>query len=321
MLVTIALFAYNQEKFIRDSIISVLEQDYKPLQIIISDDCSTDKTFNIIQEEIKKYKGPHEIIINRNSENLGVGAHVNKVMEIATGEWVIGAAGDDISLKNRVSVIVDEIRKTSKSVYSVWSSAQYMDENGKLLNKYIKDSGERAGIKDFAQKGIVMGCTHGWRKDVFNFFGPLDIDVMFEDNAISFRSYLLGEILYIHTPLVHYRTHKKNLTNYTNIKKPSKLYELAAKRAYKALVGYQQRLQDLKTFEKKNTISNIDIKFLRLLILKEYIKMCHLVNLYSDYPKVKKTILKVPILVGLKYIIRLISNKHREVGNNVSSKI
>jgi len=56
-LVSICLFAYNQEKYIKEAIRGVLNQTYENLGIIISDDCSTDNTYVIIKEEVEKYKG------------------------------------------------------------------------------------------------------------------------------------------------------------------------------------------------------------------------------------------------------------------------
>ena len=47
-LVTFALFTYNQERYVREAVEGVLAQTYEPLEIIISDDCSTDMTFSII---------------------------------------------------------------------------------------------------------------------------------------------------------------------------------------------------------------------------------------------------------------------------------
>ncbi len=51
LLVTFALFSYNQERFIREALRGALAQTYSPLQIVISDDCSQDRTFKIIQEQ------------------------------------------------------------------------------------------------------------------------------------------------------------------------------------------------------------------------------------------------------------------------------
>ena len=100
-LVTFALFAYNQEEYIRDAIQGALSQTYSPLQIILSDDNSSDNTFTIMQEIASQYKGPHQITLNRNQSNQGIGGHINKLMLLTKGEFIVIAAGDDISMPER----------------------------------------------------------------------------------------------------------------------------------------------------------------------------------------------------------------------------
>ena len=69
-LVTFALFAYNQERFIREAIEGAFAQTYEPLEIILSDDCSADRTFEIIQENAAAYLGPHSVFTYRTPYNL-----------------------------------------------------------------------------------------------------------------------------------------------------------------------------------------------------------------------------------------------------------
>ena len=59
-LVTFALFAYNQEDYIREAVQGALAQAYEPLEIILSDDCSSDRTYQIMQEMAVVYRGPHQ---------------------------------------------------------------------------------------------------------------------------------------------------------------------------------------------------------------------------------------------------------------------
>ena len=65
-LVTFALFAYNQEKYIREAIEGAFAQTYEPLEIILSDDCSVDRTFEIMTEMVVNYRGKHCIKLNKN---------------------------------------------------------------------------------------------------------------------------------------------------------------------------------------------------------------------------------------------------------------
>ncbi len=100
-LITFILFAYNQECFIRDAIEGALSQTYSPLEIILSDDCSTDSTFLIMKEMVTNYNGQHKIVINQNENNIGLCAHINRCVELSQGELLVGAAGDDVSLPER----------------------------------------------------------------------------------------------------------------------------------------------------------------------------------------------------------------------------
>src|SRR6056297_466684 len=94
-LVTFAVIAYNQERFIREAIEGAFAQTYQPLEIILSDDCSPDSTFEIMQEMAAAYGGPHGVILNRNQSNLGIVPHIDRVMTIVTGEFIVINAGDD----------------------------------------------------------------------------------------------------------------------------------------------------------------------------------------------------------------------------------
>ena len=109
-LITFALFAYNQEQIVHQAIEGAFSQTYSPLEIILSDDCSSDRTFEIMERMTSAYQGPHKVILNRNQKNLGIGRHYNKIMEMAHGEIKVGAAGDDISLPERTQITWEVFR-------------------------------------------------------------------------------------------------------------------------------------------------------------------------------------------------------------------
>jgi len=90
---SIIMITYNQENLVGIAIDSVLNQDTRPYEILISDDCSTDNTFNILAEYQKKH--PTIIKIYRQEKNLGIFGNLNSVYSKASGDIVSVLAGDD----------------------------------------------------------------------------------------------------------------------------------------------------------------------------------------------------------------------------------
>lgn len=90
--VSIMIPTYNQEAYISQAIESALMQDYNNIEIIISDDCSTDRTGEIA----KRYLSDHRVKYYRNSTNLGrVKNYHHTLYDLTSGEWVINLDGDD----------------------------------------------------------------------------------------------------------------------------------------------------------------------------------------------------------------------------------
>lgn len=131
-LVTFALFAYNQEKYIREAIEGAFAQTYEPLEIILSDDFSEDRTFEIMKSMASNYTGAHEIILRRNSRNVGTVDHVIRVARECKGKLLIVAAGDDVSYSQRAERLVDEWVKESYPEV-IFSDADVIDDGGKLI--------------------------------------------------------------------------------------------------------------------------------------------------------------------------------------------
>jgi glycosyltransferase involved in cell wall biosynthesis len=220
-LITFLVATYNQEKFIREAIASALAQTYSPLEIIISDDCSKDDTFQIATEMVAAYKGPHTVLLNRNPTNLGISAHANRIMELTRGELVVAAAGDDISSANRTEVIFQGWEDSGRKATSIFSSYEIITGDGCSEgiggvrgnaadpSKFQPLSGELFQFL-YRQLPVVNGCTHAWSRKLFDYFGPLRSDL--EDLALSFRSLAIGQLLYVHEPLVKYRRHGNNVS-------------------------------------------------------------------------------------------------------------
>jgi len=213
-LTTIFLFSYNQEKFISEAVSSILAQTYEPLQIIISDDCSCDRTYSLASKLVEEYDGPHRVLLNKNEKNLGIGKHVNRVMELAEGEIVVAAGGDDISLPERVSDIIEAWKNEGKIYLSMCSDMLTINEIGTPVNQLPIMKPITFDKVLHSKTRWMNGATHAWHKSLFEIFGPLREDVVSEDKVIGFRSLLLGQkIGYIEKILVKYRSHVGNVTS------------------------------------------------------------------------------------------------------------
>jgi glycosyltransferase involved in cell wall biosynthesis len=106
-LVSVLLIAFNQADVVADAVRGALQQTYSPLEILISDDCSTDDTSGEIQRAVGDYRGPHRIVTNRNERNEGISAHLSRLARMSSGELLVVAAGDDVSLPDRCARLVD----------------------------------------------------------------------------------------------------------------------------------------------------------------------------------------------------------------------
>jgi glycosyltransferase involved in cell wall biosynthesis len=214
-LVTFALFAYNQEKYIREAIEGALSQTYEPLEIIISDDGSSDKTGQIITNEISKYKGPHDIIFNKSDSNLGLGAQIKKISEIAKGLIIIMAAGDDISNRYRSEKIVKKFQENN-TVFAVFSNFNLISENGNPIENHLSiyKEDEKINFSSIIKNGggVGLGATYAYRRECFFWPWAYPKFIISEDRLLPLRANFLGGIKCISEPLISYRVNNNSLT-------------------------------------------------------------------------------------------------------------
>lgn len=207
-LVTFALFAYNQEKFIREAVEGALAQDYEPLEIILSDDCSSDSTFEIIEDIVRNYNGKHSIIINRNIKNCGLAEHINLVMRMASGDLIVVAAGDDISLSHRVQKNVDAWKNSNAKTILIQSNFYNIDELGNNLNNdFLAIDSHFEHIEKLINSNMfIVGATAAFTKNLMKDFPSLLPELVHEDRCTPFRARLLNASVFtIKEPLILYR--------------------------------------------------------------------------------------------------------------------
>jgi len=212
-LVTFAIAAYKQERFVEEAIRGALEQDYRPLEILITDDASPDGTAAAISRALEGYNGSVPVRVIRNPKNIGLIPTINRIMEEVNGEIIVGAAGDDVSYPTRTSEMV-AVFLADDQVHSVYTNAIVIDADGREQRLFYHNPPEPSLhlLGHAARQGLaILGASHAWRRRVFDVFGPLPEGGQFEDHGIGFRSAFLGTIQYLDRVLVRYRQHGENI--------------------------------------------------------------------------------------------------------------
>ena len=225
-LVTFAVFAYNQEKYIREAVEGAFSQTYEPLEIILSDDCSTDRTFEIMQEMAAAYDGPHEVRVRRNDINLGTAAHFSTVAALINGDALVAAAGDDISKPERSKVLFRQWMNSERR-QGIYHSNMLRFADGQDLASAAPVRPRKILSQKEAQSRIYNGGpyyllapTFMYTRDFLNQFPPLLGGSIVEDGPMIYRCALIAEFIHVDEFLVYARSTGENSGSGLTIRRP-----------------------------------------------------------------------------------------------------
>jgi glycosyltransferase involved in cell wall biosynthesis len=206
-LVSILLIAYRQASTIEAAMAGALAQTYRPLEIIVSDDASDDDTWQRIEAAAAGYAGPHRLRLNRNARNLGIGAHLSQLAQIAEGELLFVAAGDDVSLPERCDRVVQAWLASGRQLDLIASALIDIDDAGVEHGLVVPTElqGYRSLSEWAARPPFVVGAAQAWTRRLLERFGPLPPGSVAEDLMMVFRAIGSGGALTLREPLVRYR--------------------------------------------------------------------------------------------------------------------
>lgn len=206
--VSVILPAYNAERYIEESIQSVIRQDFKDYELIIINDGSTDHTQDIIDH----YKAVDERIVSINQVNQGLVATLNTGLSMARGEYIARIDGDDPWMSCKLSRQLQEF-KHDASLVLIGGGFEVIDEDGYYIETIFppteNDDLHRALMlrNVFGHAGIMMRKSAavqagGYRADV----GPT------EDYDLWIRLAKLGTIKNLAFPVYRYRINSAGIS-------------------------------------------------------------------------------------------------------------
>ena len=264
-LITFALFAYKQEQFVREAVEGAFSQTYEPLEIVLSDDCSPDNTFAIMQEMAAAYKGPHKVILSRNEKNLGLAGHINHVVGLSHGEWIVMASGDDVSFPHRTTDCVN-FALAQNDLGGVFCRFFEIDPEGRPVGKQwcpavSKENEVVKGLADrwlpVANNGqlVFAGCSAMWHRKLWTQFGNISDAVAAEDVILGYRAMLAGMgVGYCPSSGVSYRIHSDNMSRGKSVRRTERRFLSSFACVYNEAQNYFSQVASTQTEQEKEAV-------------------------------------------------------------------
>lgn len=186
--ISIVMGIYNCEKYLKDSIESIISQTYTNWELIMCDDGSKDNTYKIAKEYENRY---NNIKVLKNEKNMGLNYTLNKCIEEATGDYIARQDGDDISLPDRLEKEIKKI-KESKHIAVVSCNAIYFDNEGEWGQSHLV---KNVSKNDFLKGSPTCHAAALIRRDALNEVGKYTVSnklLRVEDYHLWFKIYSKG---------------------------------------------------------------------------------------------------------------------------------
>jgi glycosyltransferase involved in cell wall biosynthesis len=217
--VSIGLPVYNGEKYLEGALESLLAQDYRHFELIISDNASTDRTEQIC---LRYAENDKRIRFHRSKSNLGAAANFNLVFRLSGGEYFMWAAHDDLWHPSYISRCLEGLRQDANVVLCA-SAVQFIDEFGNQIPETVWRSLLSGGYNRLDTRSLTLSDrvraltkTLNW----YALYGIIRSDVLRETRLFPDR--FGGDVILLMELLFHGQTYilDETLFSYRLLPKP-----------------------------------------------------------------------------------------------------
>lgn len=205
LLISVAMATYNGEKYLKEQLDSIFNQTYKNIEVIICDDCSNDKTVEILEEYRKKSNLKYFI----NKTNLGFKRNFEKAISLCNGSYISLADQDDIWLENKIEVLLKNINDFSL----IHSACSLIDNNSKIISPlWRKEDNFQYSFTKLIFGNTITGCTVLFKKELLKDSLPIPSQEKYHDWWLALMASKQNGIVYCDEVLVQYRQHSEQDT-------------------------------------------------------------------------------------------------------------
>lgn len=212
MRVSVALAAYNGEKYLAHQIRSIVSQLNKNDELLVSIDPSADQTEAIAMSfakndnRIQIIRGPGKGVI-RNFENA---------LRHVSGEYVFLSDQDDVWNDKKISVCINALNQ--KGVAAVIHDAVVTDENLQAKPGTIFNGKFCSGVIQNIIRNRYIGCCMAIKRSVLKTALPFPANLPMHDQWLGIVAKKMGEVTFVNTPLINYRRHGETVTGRSRAK-------------------------------------------------------------------------------------------------------
>ena len=266
---------YNSEKYLKESIDSILNQSYKDFELLIIDDGSTDSSIDIINSY-----NDSRIRVIKNNENKGLPYTRNLGLKLATGDYIAVMDSDDISYPNRLERQVDFLEKNLD--IDILSSNFDNLENETILKTKSKDKNS-----DEIKIELMFRCCIGNPTVMMRKQSIIDKKLTYRDECFIAQDYSFWvdsinkcKFYHINESLIAYRTGHDNITKKSINKKNIERKQIIDSIRFRALSnnGFIINNDDIMYFNKVFSDPKVKVTIEDFILLKNTLNKLHSIN-------------------------------------------
>ena len=267
-LVSMIVLSYNQARFVVETLESVKAQTYKPTELVIIDDCSSDGSATVIENWLQK-NGIVSTFI-RHQKNQGVCKSLNEALAVTSGKYISMVASDDIWVPDKIARQVKIMESQPDEVGVLYSDAFQIDTVGNSLpDMYISAKGShltevppRRLIGALLVNNFIPGMTTLVRRSCYDVVGLYDEDMPTEDWDMWLRIARHYSFVYSSMPVAKYRIHPDSFSHSDHVSMVTGTIKILAKQLDLGHLDKEQKssvARDLAVYRKALAALHFDL--------------------------------------------------------------
>jgi glycosyltransferase involved in cell wall biosynthesis len=262
-LIDILLAVYNNADYLAAQLQSLMGQTYSHFRIIARDDCSSDRSVEILEQFSQQYPG--KIVLIKGQENLGARGNFAALMQETKADYIMFCDADDVWLPTKIEESLAIMQKNEaihgkRTPLLIHTDLAVVNKHLEILShsfwNYSKLNPQLANdLNRLLPHNVITGCTMLFNKPLLELANPIPQAAIMHDWWIGLVASAFGHIDFLAKPTLFYRQHGRNDTGAKNWKSMATYWNYA-KKATQQIGRQEMRLRLMKTFHQAAAFSH-----------------------------------------------------------------